>query len=123
MGVDLEAWKSPHIALSAITGQLADNHDILKLETKFIRAEHQIDDAKLVKQGSKKRSTGFVYRAYWFVVCALSVGLVCETIAEISMVAGIYRRNAHIAGVVNRLNPLLRLSYALNLAQYLLLVV
>ena len=120
--IDLSIWKNPHIAVSAVTGQLADNHDILKLETKFLRKDHEIKDATLPKQGYQKRNVGVLVWIYWFVICTLSVGLICETIAEILTIRRIYKNARNIVSTINKLNPFIQLSFYLNLAQYILLV-
>eukprot|EP01084_Bolivina_argentea_P025921 48190_1 len=120
--VDVSLWNNPHIALSAITGQLADAHDILKLETKFLRKEHKIKDESLVTTGYSRRRTGIVYKVFWFIICIISVGLICETISEIVLIRKIYKENRHVVKTINRLNPFIQLSYYLNLAQYILLI-
>ena len=120
--IDLSLWKNPHIAVTGMTGQLADTHDILKLETKFIRKDHKIKDANLPKTGYKKRRTGILVKIFWWIICTISVGLICETISEILIIRNIYTNNRHIVSTVNKLNPFIQLSFYLNLALMLLLV-
>jgi len=120
--IDLKSWKNPHIAISAITGQLSDNHDILKLETKYIRTEHKINDAELPQAGYKERNSGILVKIYWSMVCVLSLGLIAETLGEIWMIAKIYKSARNVVNTINKINPFIQLSYILNSVQYVLLV-
>merc|ERR1712130_1046714 len=99
--IDLSVWQTPHIALSANTGQLSDEHDILKLETKYIRKEHAIKDEILP---SKKRSVGVLWTIYWCIVCILSLILIGETIMEMILIQNIYKKQSNIAQTINAIN-------------------
>ena len=120
--IDIGLWKNPHIAISAITGDLSDSHDILKLETKFVRKEHEIKDGQLPSTGYKKRSVGALWTCYWAIICILSLALIAETILEIFLIRSIYKNQGNIAQTIDTINPYLVSSYFLNLIQYILLI-
>merc|ERR1712087_1063677 len=110
------------IAISAITGQLSDSHDILKLETKYLRKEHSIQDEKLSPTGYRQRSVGVLWNINWTIVCILSIVLIGETVFEMILIARIYQKQTNIAQTINSINPYIVMSYVLNLTQYVLLI-
>jgi len=121
--IDLSVWSTPHIAISAITGQLSDMHDILKLETKYIRKEHLIKDDALPIQGSKRRVRFIVlWRIYWSIICMLSFLLIFETALEMKMISNIYSKQSNIGQTIDSMNPWLIASYLITFVQYLMLI-
>lgn len=120
--IDFGQWKNPHLAISAITGQLSDNHDILKFETKYLRKEHKIDDSMLQQTGYTKRGRGVLYVLYWATIVSLSFLMIVETIFEIIMIRNIYLSGKHIVATINAINPYLGASYCMNLLQYTMLL-
>lgn len=81
VGIDTKKY---YIALSAMTGQVADKHDIFLLITRYLDASdaQKIDDARLKRAGYRGRRISWKSVLFWLLITFLNIFLCYEIIYE-----------------------------------------
>eukprot|EP01084_Bolivina_argentea_P088415 159628_1 len=77
--------KGYYIALSAMTGQVADKHDIYLLSTRYLDSKDmgRIDDSKIGKIGYSRGSKISIFSIlFWILITILNIFLIYEIIIE-----------------------------------------
>ena len=112
-----------HIALSGLTGDLSDNHDVMLLRTTYLNDKDiLIDNDRLIKEKYHSNKGGVVTILFWVVIIMLNIGLIIETITEIVDINR-HGQNRHELGkIINTLNTKILLSYSIHLIFCILLI-
>lgn len=81
VGIDTKRY---YIALAAMTGQVADKHDIFLLSTRYLDASdaQQIDDLRLKRASYRGRRISWKSVLFWLFITILNVFLIYEIIYE-----------------------------------------
>ena len=93
MGIDTHGM---HFAISAMTGQVADTHEIYMISTRYLTDAdaHSIDDRKLKKAGhSRSWFGGFTRVIFWFTVIICSFILIYDTAIQFWTIRRLYNEN------------------------------
>lgn len=113
-----------HIVLSANTGEIADNHDIRILETKYLHnsKKYAINDQELFPVGKRLRNQSSWILVFWIIICVLSLMLFLENVSEIILFNKLYYKQMPISQCISQINDGILISYCLSAIQYSLLI-
>ena len=116
-------FKDHHLAFTAATGQVADNHDILEITTRYLKqSDRDFDDSTLKAMSGGGSHHSSFYTLYWLIMSALA--------ASVTAIAGFQLYTYHtlsiaridLVQICSKLNPLVLPHYALHAAMTLLLL-
>eukprot|EP00485_Elphidium_margaritaceum_P002381 CAMPEP_0202688512 /NCGR_PEP_ID=MMETSP1385-20130828/4014_1 /ASSEMBLY_ACC=CAM_ASM_000861 /TAXON_ID=933848 /ORGANISM="Elphidium margaritaceum" /LENGTH=442 /DNA_ID=CAMNT_0049343505 /DNA_START=44 /DNA_END=1372 /DNA_ORIENTATION=+ len=81
IGLDTRRY---YIAFTAMTGQVADRHDLLALNTRYLDGTDaaKIDDRRLKRSGYRGRRLSWKSVLFWLLITILNVFLIYEIVAE-----------------------------------------
>jgi len=122
LAVQLEkTYKDYHIAFSAATGQVADNHDVLEVNTRYLAASDPDFDDSALPQMSDSESSSLASTLFWFLMIVAGAVLTVLALYETYQIAQIKQIDA--VHVCERLNKFVLPHYALHWAVTILLAI
>jgi len=115
-----KSYKDYHIAFTAATGQVADNHDILEIVTRYLsESDKDTDDALLPHLGTSiSRASWSSF--YWVVLILVGVGLCIWQVYEIYLYSQLKQIDA--VRICERINSKIMQHYVVHLLLTLSLI-
>merc|ERR1711964_782317 len=77
--IGLKIHNKYHLAFTAMTGQVADSHDVIGLTTRYLDEDDAIIDDGILLWAKEKPAESWGSMLYWIFQMGLSVGLLWET--------------------------------------------
>jgi len=112
-----------HLAFTAATGQVADNHDIMEITTRYLKAtDSEFDDASLAAVRDSGSHHSSFYTLYWLLQVAIQAAALGITAFQLSTYHKLSLQRIDLVQVCAKLNPLVLPHYALHAVLTLLLL-
>ena len=108
-------FKDHHFAFTAATGQVADNHDILEITTRYLKqSDRDFDDASLdaMRGGGSHHSSW--YTLYWLVQTALLSAVLFIAGQQLYTFHTLTQARIDMVQICNRINPNVLPHYGLH---------
>lgn len=122
MGIDTKGY---YIALSAMTGQVADRHDVYMLSTRYLDSSDvsSIDDSRLRRAGYKGgRSVSIKGVFFWLLITFMNMFLIYELVSEWWEFDKLKSESLSPVILCQRLNGLIYSAYIVHAIVMLLVV-
>eukprot|EP00484_Ammonia_sp_Unknown_P019743 CAMPEP_0197048684 /NCGR_PEP_ID=MMETSP1384-20130603/23984_1 /TAXON_ID=29189 /ORGANISM="Ammonia sp." /LENGTH=433 /DNA_ID=CAMNT_0042480849 /DNA_START=10 /DNA_END=1308 /DNA_ORIENTATION=- len=121
LGIDTKKY---YIALAAMTGQVADKHDIYLLSTRYLDSNdaQKIDDARLRKAGYRGRRISWKSVLFWLLIFFLNIFLIYEVIYEYWEFSKLQSEQLNPVILCQRLNGHIYVAYVVHAAVVVLVI-
>ena len=119
VGIDT---KNMYIAMSAMTGQVADRHDIFMLSTRYLDASdaNKIDDSLLKSSGYRGKSIAWTHILFWLLIVIVNGYLIFESIYEFYMFDKMKSEQKNPVLICQSLNPQIVVAYVMHFSMMLI---
>lgn len=108
-------FKDHHLAFTAATGQVADNHDIMEITTRYLKSsDRDFDDASLAAINDSGSHHSSWFTLYWLVQTALQGAVLGIVAWQLHTYHTLQAQRIDLVQVCARLNPLVLPHYGLH---------
>jgi len=101
-----EEFKDHHFAFTAATGQVADNHDLLEITTRYLKqSDRGFDDSTLDALSAYGSHQSSWYALYWLIQMALSGAVLAAAAYSLHQFHTLMHARIDLVQICMRLNP------------------
>lgn len=97
--------KEKHLALTALTGQVADKVEILEISTRYLTAKDKLIDDRMMEWASGSATSRFA-QLFWLIIFGAGLVLLYLTIKDIGLVSQLANAQTNPVYLCNELNPM-----------------